>query len=229
MANMEMLDDRHCQTAYKQHISFVVQILTEGTSPGTLDANTLLHLEVNMGPNPAPVHVSGTIGHITVDDLWRLFGSELLSESASSLTISADHPPSGTGLGVQINVPMTSVNTEVTSNLIAQSGHSVAAQRNEGDANVTTTASGVETWALPPVPSSEGTSSNTNNNMENSAGGSRMPVTCICRGCAFEVFLHELYPWWAWEQKKVLNAAEAEEAVAAALTASSSSWDESGS
>src|SRR5258708_1878026 len=162
--------------------------------------------------------------------LWRTCEDCLLSESASSLTISADHPPSGTGPGVQIDVPMTSVNAEVTSNLIAQSGHSVVAQRNEGgDANVTATASGVETQALPPVPSSEGTSSNTNNNMENSTGGSCMPVTCICRGCAFEVFLHELYPWWAQEQKKVLDAAEVEEAVAAALTVSSSSWDESGS
>src|SRR5260370_7510457 len=121
--------------------------------------------------------------------LWRTCEDCLLSESASSLTISADHPPSGTGLGVQINVPMTSVNTEVTSNLIAQSGHSVAAQRNEGgDANVTTTASGVETWASPPAPSGEGTSSNTNNNMENSAGGGHMPVTSICTSRAFKSF-----------------------------------------
>ncbi len=123
---------------------------------------------------------------------------------------------------------MTSVNAEVTSNLIPQSGRSVAAQRNEGgDANVTATPSGVETRASPPAPSGEGTSSNTNNNTENSASGGRMPVTRICRDCAFEVFLHELYPWWARERKKVLDAAEAEEAVAAALTASSSSRDES--
>ena len=68
MANMETLDDGHRRTAYEQHISFVVQILAEGTLPGTLDANTLLHHEVNMGPNPAPVHVSGTIGHVTVEE-----------------------------------------------------------------------------------------------------------------------------------------------------------------
>ena len=33
------------------------------------DANTLLHLEVNTGLNPASVHASGTIGHVTVEDL----------------------------------------------------------------------------------------------------------------------------------------------------------------
>ncbi len=64
----------------------MAQILTEHASPpGTLDPNTLLHLGANAGPNPAPVCVPGTIGHVTMEDLQRLFGSELLSETVSSL------------------------------------------------------------------------------------------------------------------------------------------------
>ena len=42
------------------------------------------------------------------------------------------------------------------------------------------------------------------------ASASAIPpvVSRICRDCAFEIFLHELYPWWSRERKRVLDLAD---------------------
>lgn len=61
-------------------------------------------------------------------------------------------------------------------------------------------------FAPPPASGSSAPSQNsTSSTAAPNNAGSTTNVNRICRDCAFELFLHELYPWWCRERARVLT------------------------
>ncbi|KAF8339910.1 uncharacterized protein EI90DRAFT_3242825 [Cantharellus anzutake] len=208
-------DDERRRVLYEQRMRFAAQVLAERASSGSLDSINSPPSEESPSTDPGS-NATGppaATERVTMEDLRRLFGSDLSPGSiSSSSTVSADRSPSELNASPEPMAP---------------------SQRNDGnDVGATSAASsgGARSPRLAETPmtsSNEGRSASPSSSDPNSASvssssSSRGSVTRICRDCAFEIFLHELYPWWARERKKAIDAAEAEEAAAAALAASSS-------
>ncbi|KAF9519711.1 hypothetical protein BS47DRAFT_1082282 [Hydnum rufescens UP504] len=53
-------------------------------------------------------------------------------------------------------------------------------------------------------------------------------VSRICRDCAFEIFLHELYPWWSRERKRVLDLVDSAPQQPGPLVSGTIPYDDDG-
>lgn len=142
-----------------------------------------------------------------VQDLRAFFGLEALINGAidtGSLTDPSGAAPHATPAPLS-SIPMDEearlippiIPTPASATVIPQ-----LARRANSTAGADTIPSSVPPPMLASASSQPPASSGDNAITNNVSAESR--VSRVCRDCAFEIFLHELYPWWARERARVL-------------------------